>query len=229
LGTVYVNVSRGFRQADGVITDPAIPFITSWAYEAGLKVDQPWLSGNLAFFLTDVSNEQTFDPITQATTNGGRSRRQGVEVEFAARLARPLQITGDWTFTDATYKDFITEEGEDLSGSRIFNTAEYVGITALDLAIPRQPWHARMAMNVVGPYTPFDEPGVSLPAYALFHLSGDARLGAATLELGVRNLLNHAYPEIRAGGFVAPGQPRTVYAGVKYALNRPATAGSQIP
>jgi len=222
-------VSRGFRQADGVITDPAIPFITSWAYEAGFKVDQPWLSGNLAFFLTDVSNEQTFDPITLQTTNGGSSRRKGVEVEFAARLARPLQLTGDWTFTDAKYKDFLTEDGEDLSGTRIFNTAEYVGISALDLAIPSQPWHARLATNVVGPYTPFDEPGVSLPAYALFHLSGDVRLGAATLELGVRNLLNHAYPEIRAGGFVAPGQPRTVYAGVKYAINRPATTGSQIP
>jgi len=229
LGAVYVNVSRGFRQADGVITDPAIPFITSWAYEAGFKVDQPWLSGNLAFFLTDVSNEQTFDPITLQTTNGGSSRRKGVEVEFAARLARPLQLTGDWTFTDAKYKDFLTEDGEDLSGTRIFNTAEYVGISALDLAIPSQPWHARLATNVVGPYTPFDEPGVSLPAYALFHLSGDVRLGAATLELGVRNLLNHAYPEIRAGGFVAPGQPRTVYAGVKYAINRPATTGSQIP
>ncbi len=229
LGAVYVNVSRGFRQADGVITDPAIPFITSWAYEAGFKVDQPWLSGNLSFFLTDVSNEQTFDPITLETTNGGSSRRQGVEAEFAARLARPLQLTGDWTFTDAKYKDFITEDGEDLSGTRIFNTAEYVGITALDLAIPGQPWHGRLATNVVGPYTPFDEPGVSLPAYALFHLSGDVRLGAATLELGVRNLLNHAYPEIQAGGFVAPGQPRTVYAGVKYAINRPATTGSQIP
>ena len=229
LGAVYVNVSRGFRQADGVITDPAIPFITSWAYEAGFKVDQPWLSGNLAFFLTDVSNEQTFDPITLETTNGGSSRRKGVEAEFAARLARPLQLTGDWTFTDAKYRDFITEDGEDLSGTRIFNTAEYVGITGLDLAIPGQPWHARVATNVVGPYTPFDEPGVSLPAYALFHLSGDVRLGAATLELGVRNLLNHAYPEIRAGGFVAPGQPRTVYAGVKYAINRPATTGSQIP
>jgi outer membrane receptor protein involved in Fe transport len=229
LGAVYVNVSRGFRQADGVITDPAIPFITSWAYEAGFKVDQPWLSGNLALFLTDVSNEQTFDPITLQTTNGGSSRRQGVEVEFAARLARPLQLTGDWTFTDAKYRDFIIEDGEELTGTRIFNTAEYVGVTALDLEIPRQPWHARVATNVVGPYTPFDEPGVSLPAYALFHLSGDVRLGAATLELGVRNLLNHAYPEIRAGGFVAPGQPRTVYAGVKYAINRPATTDSQIP
>ena len=163
LGAVYVNVSRGFRQADGVITDPAIPFITSWAYEAGIKVDRGDLSGNLAVFRTDVSNEQTFDPITLETTNGGRSRRQGVEVEVAARLAPPLQLSADWTFTDAKYRALLTEDGEDLAGTRIFEHREYVGVTALDLAIPGAPWHLRAATNTVGPYTPFDEPGVLRP------------------------------------------------------------------
>ncbi len=222
LGAVYVNVSRGFRQADGVITDPAIPFITSWAYEAGIKVDRAGVSGNVAVFRTDVSNEQTFDPITLETTNGGRSRRQGVEVELAARPAPVLELSTDWTFTDAKYHQLLTEEGEDLSGTPVFNTAKYVGVTALDLAIPGAPWHVRGSANTVGPYTPFDEPGVSLPAYVLFHLAGDVQVGPATLELGVRNLLDHAYPEIRAGGFVSPGQPRTIYAGIRYAARRAA-------
>lgn len=217
LGALYVNVSRGFRQADGVITDPSVPFITSWAYEAGIKVDRGALSGNLAVFRTDVSNEQTFDPITLETTNGGRSRRQGIEVELAARLAPPLELSADWTFTDAEYRELLTEDGEDLSGTPVFNTAKYVGVTALDLAIPGAPWHLRASANTVGSYTPFDEPGVSLSPYVLFHLAGDVRVGPATLELGVRNLLDHAYPEIRAGGFVSPGQPRTVYAGIRYA------------
>jgi hypothetical protein len=137
-------------------------------------------------------------------------------VEVAARLAPPLQLSADWTFTDAKYRALLTEDGEDLAGTRIFNTAKYVGVTALNLAIPGAPWHLRAATNTVGPYTPFDEPGVSLPAYVLFHLSGDVQVGPATFELGVRNLLDHAYPEIRAGGFVAPGQPRTVYAGIRY-------------
>ena len=29
---LYANVSRGFRQTDGVIEDPTLPFITAWAY-----------------------------------------------------------------------------------------------------------------------------------------------------------------------------------------------------
>jgi outer membrane receptor protein involved in Fe transport len=42
------------------------------------------------------------------------------------------------------------------------------------------------------------------------------RIGAALLQLGVRNLLDRTYPELRAGGFVVPGQPRSVYGSVRY-------------
>jgi outer membrane receptor protein involved in Fe transport len=41
IGAVYANVSRGFRQTDGVVQDPALPFITEWAYEAAPS----WRSG----------------------------------------------------------------------------------------------------------------------------------------------------------------------------------------
>jgi outer membrane receptor for ferric coprogen and ferric-rhodotorulic acid len=68
---------------------------------------------------------------------------------------------------------------------------------------------------VVGPYSPFDEPGVELQAYALFQVSGSyaiARKGSITV--GVRNLSGRVYPELRAGGFVVPGQPRSFVASV---------------
>ena len=220
IGAVYADVARGFRQGDGVITDPTTPFITSWAYEAGFKLDLARVSGNIALFRTNVSNEQTFDPITLATTNGGRSRRQGVEIEAAAQLAPAVRLSGDWTITDAKYLDFVTSDGTDLSGTPVFNTAKYVGITAVDIAPPGAIWHVRASSNAVGGYTPFDEPGVLVPAYALFHLSGDVRVGPATFQLGLRNVFDKAYPEIRAGGFVAPGQPRTLYAGLRYGVNR---------
>ena len=215
-GAVYVDVARGFRQADGVITDPTTPFITSWAYEAGLKLDLARVSGNVALFQTNASNEQTFDPITLETTNGGRSRRRGVEIELSARPVAAVQVAADWTITEARYLDFITPDGDDLSGTPVFNTAKYVGVTSVDFAPPGSIWHLRASSNIVGPYTPFDEPGVSAPTYALFHLSGDVRVGPATFQLGLRNLLNKAYAELRAGGFVAPGQPRTLYAGLRY-------------
>jgi outer membrane receptor protein involved in Fe transport len=216
VGAVFVNVSRGFRQGDGVITDPTTPFITNWAYEAGAKLDLDRVSAGATLFRTDVSDEETFDPITLSTTRGGRSRRQGVELDVDARPTALLRIRANWTFTDAKYRAFITADGDDLSGTPVFNTAKFVGSAAVEVAPETGRWLARASTNVVGPYTPFDEPGVKLPTYALLHLTGEVRVGPASVQLGVRNVLNHAYPEIRAGGFVAPGQPRAIEGGIRY-------------
>jgi len=213
---LYANVSRGFRQTDGVIEDPTLPFITVWAYETGIKVDTRDLSGSLALFQMDVSNEQTFDPITLTDVSGGKSRRQGVEADFVARLAPAVRLTGDWTFTSAKYQQLITDDGDTLNGARVFNTAKYTGVASLEVAPPTAPWRLRLSTNVLGPYTPFDEPGVERPAYGLLHVSGGWRLGAADLQVGVRNILNHAYRELEAGGFVTPGEPRSVFGSVRY-------------
>ena len=215
---LYVNASRGFRQSDGVISDPTLPFITAWAYEAGVKVDAPNLNASVALYRMDVSNEQTFDPLTASSTSGGASRRQGVELEATARPTAGLVVSTDWTFNDARYRQLITADGDTLSGARVFNTAKYVGTAAVDIAPPGRPWRLRVASNVIGPYSPFDEPGVVLPSYGLLHLSGGWQLGSARLELGVRNVLDRAYPELRAGGFVTPGQPRSVFGSVAYTL-----------
>jgi len=74
----------------------------------------------------------------------------------------------------------------------------------------------------VGPYTPFQSVGTVLPAYGLFHLSGALSIGRGEVQLGVRNLLDHIYAELRAGDFVVPGQPRTVFVTVRYPVGRPA-------
>jgi iron complex outermembrane recepter protein len=218
VGDLYANVSRGFKQTDGVIEDPTLPFISAWAYETGLKVDGQYVNGSVALFRMDVSNEQTFDPLTGTSTSGGASRRQGVELELSTRPAPAVTVTTDWTFNDAKYQQLITEDGDTLSGARVFNTAKYVGTAALEVAPLFAPWRLRVSTNVLGPYSPFDEPGVELPAYALLHFSGSVRVGAAELQLGVRNLLDKTYPELRAGGFVTPGQPRAFVGAIRMAL-----------
>ena len=120
-----------------------------------------------------------------------------------------VELTTDWTLNDARYRELVTEDGDTLSGARVFNTARYVGTAALDLGRVNGP-RLRLATNVVGPYTPFDEPGVELPAYALLHVSAGVPVGHARLEVGVRNVFDRVYPELRAGGWVSPGQPRSL-------------------
>ncbi len=215
---LYANVSRGFRQTDGVIRDPNLPFITAWNYEAGLKLDRERLSASAAVFRMDVSNEQTFDPITLTSVSGGASRRQGVEVSLQSALGSVASFSTSWTFVDAKYRKLVTEDGDTLSGARVFNTAKYVGSVVLNLKPKGPRWHAHLGSNVVGPYTPFDAPGESEPAYALFHAGAGLMVGRAELSLGINNLLDRRYLELRAGDFIVPGQPRTVTVGLSYTM-----------
>ncbi|HVH09451.1 MAG TPA: TonB-dependent receptor [Gemmatimonadales bacterium] len=226
---LYVNVSRGFRQTDGVIVDPTLPFITEWAYEAGVKFDTRAVNASVALFRMDVSNEQTFNPATLTSTSGGASRRQGVELELQARPHPALSFTADWTFNDARYRTLIATDSTNLAGVRVFNTAKYVGTLGLDLAPPAARWHLGVSSNLVGPYSPFDEPGVVRPAYGLVHLGSGLQMGTVALDVGVRNVFDQAYRELEALGasgaagqppaaFVSPGQPRTLYGKLRYAF-----------
>ncbi|HXW96268.1 MAG TPA: TonB-dependent receptor [Gemmatimonadales bacterium] len=217
-GGIYGNVSRGYRRTDGVIEDPTLPFITEWSYETGVKVDIANVHASVALFQVDVSNEQTFDPLTLTSVSGGKSRRKGIDLGLETRLAGGLSFEGNFTILDAKYLTQITPDGDTLNGRPVFNTSKFVGSGAVGFSPTGSNWYVRVIGNIQGPYTPFDEPGVEVGTYALVHLAGGVRLGHALLSLGVRNLLDRTYTELRAGGFVSPGQPRTVYGGLGYGL-----------
>jgi outer membrane receptor protein involved in Fe transport len=226
---LYGNVSKGFRMTDGVLEDPTLPPITAWAYETGIKIDTAGISASLAAFRMNVSNEQTFNPLTSGSFSGGSSRRQGLELDVRAPVARIATLTTEWTLNDARYKHLIigsedpTEPPTDVSGLRVYNTARYIGATALEImtddgATPGK-WNFRIGANFVGPYSPFDEPGVVLGSYGLMHLSGRVRLNRAVLvDGGIRNVFDRAYPELVAGHIVAPGEPRSAYLSLRYSL-----------
>jgi outer membrane receptor protein involved in Fe transport len=226
--SAYGNVSRGFRSTDGVISDPALAPITAWAYETGVKTALHGATANIALFRMDVSNEQTFDPLTGDASNGGASRRQGVEVDWRVpfgasllgpRFDRALVVTGDWTVLDARYRH-LAAVGEDaaegtppevLDGLRVYNTAKYVGSASLAIAPRGAPWRFRVGGNWVGPYSPFDRPGEVLGGYGLLHASAGVQVRDVEIDAGIRNALDRAYPELVAGEVVSPGQPRALF------------------
>jgi outer membrane receptor protein involved in Fe transport len=219
---VYANASRGFRSSDGIIEDPTLAPIVVWNYETGLKYDRnvngSLLSATASVFRMNVSDEQTFNPLTGQANNGGASRRQGLELEARAPLAKIATLSTNWTFLDARYRHLTAVSEDDptatpivLDGYRVYNTARYLGTAALDLAPRASWWRLRLAGNWVGPYSPFDEPGVVLGAYGLAHVSGIVQWGTAQLEIGVRNVFDRAYPELVAGHVYDPGQPRAFF------------------
>ena len=226
---VYGNVSRGFRSTDGVLEDPTLVPITTWAYETGIKLDTAGVRASIAAFRMNVGNEQTFNPLTSGSISGGSSRRQGIELDVAAPVTRIALLSTLWTLNDARYTRQLAEPEDpaslpvNLAGLRVYNTARYIGCATLDLrkddGISAGTWNLRLAGNWVGPYSPFDEPGVLVGGYGLMHASGRVRLSrAVVLDAGVRNVLDRAYPEVVAGHIVSPGEPRSVYASLRYRL-----------
>ena len=219
---VYANVSKGFRAANGLVTAPSLVPIVAWSYEGGVKVDSHGASYSAAWFEMDVSDEQTFKPVTLASTNGGASKRTGVDLDWSIPVGELLHARGSWTFLDARYRHLSVAPADGggppdvLDGLRVYNTARYTGTASLEIAPPGAAWRLRVGGNWVGPYSPFDEPGVVLGGYGLAHVSGTVRWAGAEWTLGVRNLMDRAYPELVAGHVVAPGQPRALQLGARF-------------
>jgi outer membrane receptor protein involved in Fe transport len=219
--SAYADVARGFRSTDGVIEDPQLGVITAWDYEGGLRFNRRGTSLSATLFRMNVSNEQTFNPLTGDSDNGGSSRRQGVELGWSALVHPTVLLTGDWTFNDARYTHLtiVSEDGGDppaqVDGLRVYNTAKYVGTSAVHFSPAGQPWALTLSGNWVGPYSPFDEPGTVLGSYGLMHANVSVRAFGSQFDVGVRNLLDRAYPELIAGGLVSPGQPRALFVQVQ--------------
>ena len=218
---VYANASRGFRSSDGIISDPTLAPITAAAYEGGIKLDRAGASASAALFRMNVSNEQTFNPVTLASSNGGASRRQGVELDWRVPIVTTVAtLTGNWTFNDARYTSRTSAPSAGnppvvLNGIRVYNTSKYLGIAGVDLAPGGVPWRVRLSGNWVGGYSPFDEPGVVLGGYGLAHFSTSLAFRSIEADVGVRNVFDRAYPELVAGGVVSPGQPRTLFVSLR--------------
>lgn len=218
--TAFANVSRGFRSTDGVISDPTLPLIQTWAYEAGIRLRRGDASTTVALYRMNVNNEQTFDPLTRGSSSGGASRRQGVEVDWTLPVVWSITTHGAWSFNDAIYTS-SARAGDNpasptiLSGLRVYNTSKYVGSADAEWATPDRAVTARVGGTFVGSYAPFDEPGVELGGYGLLHLSGSARVAPrASVRVMIRNALDRRYPELIAGHIVSPGQPRAFGAGL---------------
>ncbi len=224
LVSAYANVSRGFRSADGIISEPTLTPITLWAYETGLKLDRGTTSASAAVFRMDVSNEQTFNPLTGASNNGGASVRNGIELDARGRMGRFVTFNTDWTLLGAKYRHLtaIPEDGDGdpvvLDHLRVYNTARYTGLVTLDWSPRPEHWLLRATGNFVGPYTPFERPGEELGAYGLLHLSGEWAVGRVRTSVGVRNVLDRRYPDLIAGEVVAPGRPRSFFVTMRAAL-----------
>ncbi|MBX6332691.1 MAG: TonB-dependent receptor [Gemmatimonadaceae bacterium] len=207
--SAYAAFNGGFRAADGSIAEPSLAPSRAWASEAGVRASADHVEGSVALFDVEVTNEQTFNPVTQETIANGRSRRRGVELDGRVGITPAVALFAHATINDAHYLRLVNDEGESLAGTPVFGVARATVESGVDLQY-------RGALGSIwaaytGPFTPIAEPEARTSPYTLVNMRGTIPLtGAWSLALGVQNILDRSYPEVRASGFVSPGQPRTV-------------------
>ncbi|HET7563795.1 MAG TPA: TonB-dependent receptor [Gemmatimonadaceae bacterium] len=213
--SVYAAFNGGFRSADGIISDPTLQPSREWASEVGVRATGHRFEGSIALFNVDVHNEQTFNEVTQEFSANGESRRRGVEIDARVGVVPAVALFTHSTINDAHYTRLISDDGEDLSGVPVFGVARSLVESGVDFqhrGLMGSVWAA-----YTGPFTPIGEPDARTSPYTLLNARGVVPINATfSLGIGVQNILDRRYTELRASGFVSPGQPRTVLVTLRY-------------
>jgi vitamin B12 transporter len=211
--------------ADTFVGNPELEPETSLGWDAG--VDIPLAEGSrleLTYFnsrLEDEINGFVFDPklgVFTAGNESGGSKRQGFELALQASLGERVQVSGSYTYTDATQPNALAGDDEELRRPR--HTAN----ASLRYAPRRAPLDLFVNLAHVGSQTdlffpPFPDPQqtVRLDAYLLAELTARYRITDSVDVFGrVENALDEEYEDVY--GFATPGVGG--YVGLRYTGSR---------
>ena len=140
---IYVSATRGARSGgfDRLSGNPGFDSEYLWSYEAGLKSE--WLDRTLAFnlavFRINWSDQQIKSMPTPGvimTTNAGRSRSHGVEIDLNWRAAPGFDVIAFAGVTRGEYRRFTGPTGTNLAGNKLVNTPEVTGGAAVQYRAP---------------------------------------------------------------------------------------------
>ena len=143
----YATVASGFKSGGYDISAStsaglATPFNPEKVvnYEGGLKIQafENKLQFNGDLYRADYSDLQrtSFDALTTSfvTTNAGRARVQGVEVDAAFRPVEWLTLGGNYSYTDAKYTQYLSQNPSGPPTVYTGNTLPYVAKNQLNLS-----------------------------------------------------------------------------------------------
>lgn len=208
-------------------------------YETGLKGDylDGRLRSNIAVFYNDYKDLQTnaWDPAISANlrTNVGSAHSYGVELENTALLGRDLTATVNLGYLKAQYDDFKNAAGPgvDADGNWMVFAPRWNLALGLNWTVPVNlpgalvagtdwQFQTKSYANAVNGDI-YEVPQQSFWNANTSYSSGD---GHWTTTLGVKNILNRAYPQSIAysaassTAYYSVNDPRTVTLSVRYDL-----------
>ena len=207
--TLRAAVSTGYRvpsipERFGAFGNPALQPEESTSAEIGADLmlgGGARLSGTL-FYLA-AKNEITFNPISFVSENLERTRRRGVELEFATPLGARSELAAGYTYTNAV----IT--GGPGAGLRLGRVPRH-DLTLSASTEFAEGWRAQGVLHHVADR--LDRNGaMPLPSYTVVNASiRYAITPQADVFLRVENLFDRQYQTV--AGFGTPG--RSIHAGV---------------
>lgn len=140
----YVSFSEGVKSGgfNGVARDQAsaeqgYDEERARQYEVGLKSEflNNRLRLNLAAFYIDYTDLQVFQLVDGASlvvSNAADATSQGFEAEMWAVLSEQWSLRGSYAYLDATYDNFINQDGQDFSGNRLTRSPKHSYNVALN-------------------------------------------------------------------------------------------------
>jgi iron complex outermembrane receptor protein len=255
---VYASAATGFKGGGFTKEVPNTPLQnaaldneTSLNYELGLKADllDRAVRLNMALFYTKLKDQQLATRIElspgtgvyiPSTLNVGRGHSQGVEVETVIRPVRPLRITGNLSYTDTRFDDYVaspataTAPAYDRAGQAFPEVPKWLASASVEYAfelgndltlVPNVSWR-HVGSKYVGQGNA-SIPFITIDSYDLFDAQLSLSKGPWSVVAFVKNIGDKYYlanrfqnqPATSAPGFLSwgkPGAPRQFGARFSY-------------
>lgn len=223
--SLYASAGKSFRPNSGIgINNESFPAETSRAYETGVKFDTAdgKISSTLALYSIRKENVLTLNPVdTNFSLAAGEVGSKGVELDVAGEIARKLQLSLSYAYTDAK----VLRDNVLAVGGRLANVPKQAANVMLVQEFGLG-GGARASFgggaNYVGERN--GDVAVSstfkLPAYTTAKLvSSYSPSKQLRISLDIDNLFDKVYyPSSYQQTWVAPGEDRRVTLKVEYKL-----------
>ncbi|MDE2304240.1 MAG: TonB-dependent receptor [Gammaproteobacteria bacterium] len=232
--TVYATIAKGFRPGgpNSPIPPPCTPAPTQfgpdsvWSYELGEKArlfdSRVSLNGDVYYELwNDVQQQVAPGCGYKFTTNAGKAKAYGAEVELALNLAEGWLLSQNLGYTHATNSTTVTAAGV-VSGDRLLDVPEITANTSIAYRRPfghALAFVARATNSYVGSIQDITYTRNTLPSYDLVAARAGVEADRWSATLFIDNLTNKRALLSNTGALsanisilnrVATNQPRTI-------------------
>lgn len=228
--SLYANWGRTFQILTGsggpaylVPGQAAYAPSTNTGKEVGIKFKPGAASElRLALWRQDAQDEVANMPATGTTVGLGRTRREGLDLQWSGRVGKTLALWASHSLQKAEVVSAFTADGVSLQGKEVFSTPRHISNAGAELRLSER-WRAGLQGRAQGSYY-IDSANAAgkFGGFVLFDASLRYALSdRVSLDLQLKNLADRRYeyawydnffwPAAEAQAMFSPGPGRAAY------------------